>query len=341
MKRVGFLKEELLSRENCELAIRNATRNKKDRFVVKRVLDDKESLLQELQTNPAISGVYKEKSIIDVSSGKPRQLAIPDIVDLVKQHQLMQVIMPIMERTYYEHSYGAIRGRGFIKASQYLRTLLGKKVYYVKLDIIKYYENIDHEILKDQFNNLIKDKYILNLINTIIDSHGKGKGLPIGNYTSQSFANFFLTPLDHYIKEEIGVTYYVRYMDDMLLMETNKRDLIKKLKLVLEETTKLKLKVHKERIRIGVVDEKHFIDMCAFKHYKHKVTIRKRIFNRIRKTVFKLRKFLCLKQAKRFMSYWGYLMKSDSHKFKAKYMPMINMANMRKLISTSMKGATI
>lgn len=339
MKRIGYLYEKVVTYENVSTALENAIANKKQRAVVKYVMEHKEEVIKELMDNPKVTGEYRIKTVIDRASEKERLLHIPDIKDLIRQHQLMQVLLPIMQKSYYEHSYGAIKGRGFMKSSAYLKTLLQDRIkgkcYYIKLDIIKFYQNIDQKVLKDKFRYIIKDERVLDLIDTIIDSYGNGKGIPIGNYTSQSFANFYLTDLDHRIKEVIKVPYYIRYMDDIVLISPNKRELIKQLKEIINILeNELKLKVHKDRMRILKVDDNGgFIDFCGFKHYKNYTTIRKRTFKRIRKLVYKMSHYLTLKWARSFMSYWGYILRSNSIKLQRMYMPLINMSNMRKLIS--------
>lgn len=91
----------------------------------------------------------------------------------------------------------------------------------MKLDIKKYYPSIDKEILKNKFRRLFKDNDLLWLLDTVVDSEND---IPIGFYTSQWFANFFLTDLDHYIKEILKVKYYIRYADDMILLGNNKKN---------------------------------------------------------------------------------------------------------------------
>lgn len=89
------------------------------------------------------------------------------------------------------------------------------------MDISKFYPSINKVLLKKSFRRLIKDNEVLWLIDTIIDS--TDKGIPIGNYTSQWFANWYLQDLDHYIKEVLHVKYYYRYIDDMVLFGRNKK----------------------------------------------------------------------------------------------------------------------
>ena len=119
----------------------------------------------------------------------------------------------------------SIKGRGLHHGMRKLKKALVEDrkytKYCLKLDIKKFYPNIDKQCLKDKFRRVIKDENTLWLIDSIIDS--ADSGVPIGNYTSQWFANFYLQDLDHYIKEELGIKYYIRYMDDMVLFSNNKK----------------------------------------------------------------------------------------------------------------------
>ena len=130
----------------------------------------------------------------------------------------------------------------------------------MKLDIKKYYPSIDKEILKNKFKKMFKDKELLWLLNTIIDSE---ENVPIGFYTSQWFANFFLTDLDHYIKENLKIKYYIRYADDMVLFSNNKKNLHKARILIEEYLKKENLKL-KENYSLFKVDNR-FIDFIGYK----------------------------------------------------------------------------
>lgn len=98
--------------------------------------------------------------------------------------------------------------------------------FYLKLDVRKFFDSVDHNMLKGLLKKKFKDRALLGLLNTIIDHPvpwpKPGKGLPIGNLTSQHFANFYLNQADHFIKDEMGIKGYLRYMDDMVMFGNNK-----------------------------------------------------------------------------------------------------------------------
>ena len=116
-----------------------------------------------------------------------------------------------------------------MNATKYIEKILVRDrkntKYCLKLDVKKFYPSIDKEILKRKFRRKIKERETLELIDKIIDS--SEEGLPIGNFTSQWFANFYLQDLDHYIKEQLKAPYYIRYMDDMIIFHRNKKELHK------------------------------------------------------------------------------------------------------------------
>lgn len=188
----------------------------------------------------------------------------------------MNVLEPIFVKTFISQTYACIKGRGIHKASFKLREYIKDEKYCLKLDIKKFYPSIDNEILKQLLRRKIKDRELLVLLDSIIDS---AKGLPIGNYLSQYLANFYLTYLDHYIKEVLKVKKYLRYADDMVLLSNNKEELQKVLKEIeryLE--TKLNLKV-KSNYQIFSIKDRG-VDFVGYKHYPTHTLIRKSIKKR-------------------------------------------------------------
>jgi len=141
-------------------------------------------------------------------------------------HAIMNVLEPVFERQFIFHTYACRKGKGSHKAIAYAFSKAKKHKYFLKLDVRKYFDNIDHEVLKKMLERIIKDNECLKLLFAIIDSYGEtGKGLPIGNLTSQFFANFYLSALDHFILENLKVDGYVRYMDDFLVFGDTKNRL--------------------------------------------------------------------------------------------------------------------
>lgn len=153
-------------------------------------------------------------------------------------------------KSFINTSYACIENRGMHKACLDVQNTMKhcKRIwnnyYIIKMDVSKYFQNIDKEILYKILKRKIKEEKLLWLTREILYSNGKEKGLPIGNYTSQCFANIYLNEADQYAKHELKLKYYFRYMDDILVIVKNKREAIQKLELIrnfLKEELKLEL----------------------------------------------------------------------------------------------------
>lgn len=229
MKRIGYLYEKIISVENCKYAIENASKGKKRRSGVQTVLDNIDFYAQDLSErlqNGTFVTPYKPRTIKDGSSKKIRVIQVPAFYpDQCSHHAIIRVLMPIIKSSSYYWSCANIPNKGIDLASKGVERATKKDArqakYCVKLDIRKFYPSVPHDKLKARFREKIKDEKALRIIFKIIDSHEEG--LPIGNYTSPWFAEFYLQPLDNYIKQELHAKYYVRYADDIVIIGTNKR----------------------------------------------------------------------------------------------------------------------
>ena len=124
----------------------------------------------------------------------------------------------------------------------------GRKGYFLKCDIRKFFDNIDHEVLKNSLTRIVDDDRTLRLLFNIIDSYetASGKGIPMGNQTSQWFALYYLDPLDRLVKEKLRIKYYTRYMDDMILISENKEVLKEALAEMRHVLSELKLEFNQK-----------------------------------------------------------------------------------------------
>jgi retron-type reverse transcriptase len=147
--------------------------------------------------------------------------------DRVLHHAIMNVCEPIFERAQIFDSYACRKGKGTRAALFRAREFARRYPCYLKLDIRKYFHSINHDQLKKTLGRSFKDGELLALFDAIIDGcpMTTGHGLPIGNLTSQFFANHFLAPLDRYLKERLRVPGYIRYMDDFVLWGNSTPDL--------------------------------------------------------------------------------------------------------------------
>lgn len=172
-------------------------------------------------------GAYKHFVVRDT---KQRDIYVAKVRDRIA-HQLMAEYLEYKFGVgFYNHSYAAQRGKGVSAARTYALKIIRRlnnrhPVWIGKLDVRKYFSNIDHDILIQLLSRKIKDVKIMNLCRKIIKSFGiSGKGLPLGNLTSQWFANIYLHELDFYAKHVLKIKYYMRYNDDIAVFGANEKD---------------------------------------------------------------------------------------------------------------------
>lgn len=283
---------------------------------------------------------YDVKLIYDGSNKKERTIYKPRYFpDQIIHWALMLQLQPIIMKGMYAYSCGSVPGRGTSYGQKALRKWLDKDYkntkYCLKMDISKFYPSVDNRLLKRLFRNKIKDKNCLWLIDSIIESN---QGLPIGNYTSQWFSNFFLQELDHLIKEKLGVKYYLRYVDDLVLLGTNKKKL-HKVRLVVSkylQTLNLRLKDNWQVFKVNSRD----IDFLGFRFFRDKTILRKRNALRIRRRIKKIYRkgFLNYRDACAIISYWGWIKRSDSYNFYHKRVKVfIDINTAKKVVSKHAK----
>lgn len=202
-------------------------------------------LQQELFNHTYQPQPYTEFMLLDP---KPRRIQAAGFVDRVVHHSLCQSLTPHFERSYLAHSFACQKGKGNHKAIQQAQRFSRrfKHGWFLKIDVKHCFETVDHAVLMQQISRRIGCADTLWLTEKII-SHGgvDGKGLPIGNLTSQHFANFYLDVLDHYCVEQLRIRGFIRYMDDVLLFSYDKYHLLEalgELTLWLPQTLKLALK---------------------------------------------------------------------------------------------------
>ncbi len=187
----------------------------------------------------------------EVKEPKLRKICSSDFRDRVVHHAVCNLMEPIFESKSILDSYACRVGKGSHLAVSRCQEFTRKFPYYLKCDIKKFFESIDHLVLKNILRKSFKDNDLLWLLDLIIDhkvpGNIDGKGMPIGNLTSQHFANLYLGELDHFIKDRLGIKGYVRYMDDFICFADSKKELwdllskidrfvIKNLNLELKET---------------------------------------------------------------------------------------------------------
>ncbi len=227
MRREGQLFEKLTDFHALLAAARRAARGKRKKAEVAAFRFDLEGevlrLKRELEEGRWRPGPYRTFCITDP---KPRLISAAPFRDRVVHHAICAAIEPRLERYAIADSFACRPKKGTRAAVLRAQAFARRHPRYLKLDIRHFFETADHGVLKALLRRLFEDGRLCRLLETVIDAGAPGsppgKGLPIGNLTSQHFANLYLGRLDHFIKETLRVQGYVRYMDDMLLFAPNR-----------------------------------------------------------------------------------------------------------------------
>lgn len=264
MKRFGNLYPQIVTFENLLDAARKAQRGKRFR---PNVLDfnfhleeELERLQTELGDRTYLPGEYKTFRIFDP---KPRLISAAPYRDRVVHHALCNVIMPPIERTFIHDSYANRTGFGTHRALQRFTEFARSYRYILQCDIRLYFPSIDREILKTILRRKIKCPDTLWLIDTILDRSNaqetvidyfpgdnlltpldRRRGLPIGNLTSQFFANVYLSGFDRFVKERLKIGAYLRYVDDFALFSDDRSELVAARLAIEDYLASLRLKLH-------------------------------------------------------------------------------------------------
>ena len=240
MKREGDVWAKFISKENIKKAIINAAKGKRRYRKVRKVLnniDEYVDKLYELLTNDLFVPSPYVTSILKTEYGKEREIfKLPFFPDRVVQHDVSLCLRPRLTRAMTSDTYACIKDRG-INCNN-ARFNLNKKVkrviespryrhctlYCLKMDIRKCYPSVDNKKLAELNRKYCKDKKMLELLDLLNFNDGCS-GLPIGNFLSQLWINIVLTELDRYVKEELKVKHYFRYMDDIVIISDDKKEL--------------------------------------------------------------------------------------------------------------------
>ena len=261
MKRLSNLYEQIISLDNLRLADEKARKGKLRSYGVKRHDKNREAnilaLHESLKNKTFVNSKYE---VFIIKDPKERLIyRLPYYPDRILHHAIMNILEPIWVSLFTEDTYSCIKDRGIHKAAAKVKKALKEDpehtTYCLKMDIVKFYPSIDHDILKTILRKKIKDKDLLWLLDVIIDS---ADGVPIGNYLSQYFANIYLAYFDHWIKEVKKVRYYFRYADDIVILGDDPKQL-HKLRIEIEEYLhdNLKLSLRKVDPKTGKLRLSH------------------------------------------------------------------------------------
>ena len=360
MKSYKHLFEKLISYENISLAIDRSSLGKRNRPEVKRILENKDKYIKQLQDlliNKKLK--IRKHEAIQINDGmraKKRLIIKPDyIYEQILHHALVQVLTPVFMHGMYQFSCGSLPNRGGLYGKRYLAKYIKenpKKIKYVaKGDITKFFQTVNIELVKEKFKKKIHDERMLEIIFLVLDSNiatYKGEdinmGLPIGYYTSQWVANWFLQEFDYFIKQKLKIKCYVRYVDDFVLLSPNKKELHNAFKAIQEYLTglDLKLKPNYQVFKFAYIDKRgrqrgRPIDFMGYKFYRDRTVLRKGILLRAARKAKRISKKVNLNwyECTQMLCYLGWFKYTDTYKFFERYIkPKVNIGQCKKIVST-------
>lgn len=347
MKTLKNVFEQVVDYDNLYRAYLNARLCKRYRYEVlnfsAHLEDNLVKLQKELIDRTYTLGKYREFYIYEP---KKRLIMAQPFKDRVVQWAIYQVLNPVFAQGYITDSYACIKERGTHKAVKRLHYWLrqvGKKpekYYFLKLDISKYFYRIDHDVLMGILKRKIRDDDMIFLLDKIVNSSetnfglppGKSpgevkrsdrvseKGMPVGNLSNQMFANLYLNELDQYCKRTLGIHFYVRYMDDVIILHQDK-DQLHEWKRIIDTFLKEKLQLDLNEktcirpITLGV-------EFCGYKIWNTHIKLRKSTALKMKRNLKKLQKEyaageVTVEEAKQTISsYLGILKHCDSYSLK-------------------------
>ena len=328
MRSYNNLFAQMLTDQSMTTAFMDASKGKREREDVKWVLShldsEKENLREILDTETLRLVKHPSCVIREANCHKQREIVKPNFrYEQVVHHLVVNQLKPIV-------LHGSIPERWCHYGKKYVEKWAreypkDQKVYILKMDIRHFFENIDHDILKNKLAKVIRDKKFLRLLYQIIDNHPQG--LPLGFYTSQWFANFYLKEFDHYVKEVLHAEHYIRYMDDMVIFDTDKarlHEMRKKISEYLSVELNVELKDNWQVFPLAENREDNHarpLDFMGFKFYRNHTTLRKSILKHIRRKSARINakirthQNVTWKDASSIVSYMGWITHSDTYHY--------------------------
>jgi hypothetical protein len=255
----------IISVDNLLLAWQEFIKGKRNKLDVQKfqfnLLDNIFDLHFDLLSKKYRHGGYKSFKIYDP---KPRDIHKASVRDRLVHHAVYRILYPFFDQIFISDSYSCRNKKGTYKAINKLKDYFyiisknnTKTCYALKMDIRKFFANIDQQVLLAILQESINDKDVIWLLNNIIrsfKSKEKGVGLPLGNLTSQLLVNIYMNKFDQFVKHKLKEKYYIRYADDSVILNNNYEylvNLIPKIEKFLRQ--KLNLKIHPDKIYIKTI----------------------------------------------------------------------------------------
>lgn len=224
MKRIGNLFDDFCGYENLYAAWRKARSGSRGKLESQRFFHQLETELLHLSED-LLAGTWSPAPYryFDIYDPKPRTISVAAFRDRVVHHAIVNILEPIYERRFIYDSYATRPLKGSHLAVERAQQFLRGNQWFFKTDVTKYFDSIDHSRLYSILCKTLKDRRLLQVLEKIIGNGGVGgRGLPIGNLTSQFLANVYLHPFDLFLKQEMGCRHYIRYMDDFVVFDQDK-----------------------------------------------------------------------------------------------------------------------
>jgi len=254
--------------DNLASAAWRASAGKRGRYEVRSFLANLLPNLSELR-RAILDGTVRigQGRTFCIRDPKPRVITAVCFRERVLQHALMWHVGPLLERALVADTFACLTGRGTGAAVRRTQQHLRRFPWYAKMDVRKYFASIDHDILRKLLRRRLKGAGTLELIDRIIDAYGdgNGRGLPIGALTSQWFANYYLGPLDRFLREQRRVAGMVRYMDDFVFWGAT-RDEVKSCAGSVDEFLNQTLKLE-SRAPTLINRSSHGVTVCGYRVY--------------------------------------------------------------------------
>ncbi len=340
MKTYKNLYKELCSLKNLEKAFRKSKKRKSKMLYVKEfeanLQNELIKLNQELE-----SQTYKPRSLrrFIIRDPKTRTIHSSAFRDRVVHHALINIIGPIFEKRFIHDSYASRIGKGthnailrFDKFKRKVSKNNARSCFVLKADVKHYFETVDHKNLLDIIKKRIKDKKVIWLIETILSNFNqkiKDKGMPLGNLTSQFFANVYLNELDYFAKHKLKAKYYLRYVDDFVILHKNKNVLIRykeKIKDFLNRNLKLTLHPGKSKI-VHLTNGISLLGYRIFYYYRLLRKTNKRKFDKNfseKLSLFKEGLITYENLISSLTGWFGYAIWANTHKLRNNVLELVN-----------------
>jgi retron-type reverse transcriptase len=342
MKRYGNLWPAITDFDNLLKAARQAQQGKRFRdnvlafnFALERELF---TLQTELRDHTYQPGGYRT---FEIKDPKPRLISAAPYRDRVVHHALCNVIVPLLEPTLIYDTYANRVGYGTHRALNRFTEFARRYRYCLQCDIQKYFPSIDHEILKGLIRRRLKCPDTLWLVDTIIDASNeqppviehfpeddlltpvqRRRGLPIGNLTSQFFANIYLNPFDQFVKRQLKLKHYLRYVDDFAAFGDNRQELADARLAMEDYLATLRLKMHP--IKSQLFETRYGANFVGFRVLPDRIRVRNDNLQRARRRMKQLQQdyetgLITLKPlVQRLQSWEAHLMHGDTHRLRRK-----------------------